>query len=207
MTATEMTVTIVETLPAPGDKACGLVWDGESFWFFELKDELLHQINRKGALIKSFLLKNACCDTAFDGNHLLQGSPDQHKILFIDPADGTIVKSLTTKDKCSGLCHDGNNYFRGSWTRHEIIQFDGETGEDIHVIETGSSTSGIAFDGKFFWHGGEIDGDNYLFKVSPAKGLVDRLEVNFTVCGLTYDGTHLWAADGTNHRLVKLKIE
>ena len=104
MTAVKLTVKVVEAIPAPGKNACGLVWDGSVFWFFDHGRQMLHKIDREGEILKEFIIKNACCDTAFDGEYLLQGAPDHHQILVINPADGKIIQKIPTQDKCSGLC-------------------------------------------------------------------------------------------------------
>ena len=117
------------------------------------------------------------------------------------------MRRLKTPDKTSGLCTDGTNWYRGSWTRHEIIRFDPRTGDELGKVSTGASTSGIAWDGEYLWHGGEIDGRNFLFKVDRQKGEVERYSADFTICGLTFDGDSLWAADGDRNLFVQIQPE
>lgn len=205
MTAVK-TVKIIESIPTPGKATCGLAWCQDAFWCFDRELNALLKVDLNGGIIKQHQLKNGCCDTAYDGTYIWQASPDNHQIMLINPENGNVEKTIETKDKCSGLCYNGTDYLRGSWTRKEVILFDPKTGHDIHAIPTGSPTSGLTCDGKNIWHGGEIEGMNYLFKVNRHKETFEMIPLNFTISGLTYDGTSLWAANSTENRFVKLEI-
>ncbi len=199
-------VTVTDSVQSPGKSACGLAWDGQTFWYYDLAVHNLFQVTLSGEVLQKIHIETACCDTTFDGKYIWQASPSTLQIFILDPENGDVVKTLDTPDKCSGLCCSGPNFVRGSWTRKEIIYFDEENGEEIRSIKTGASTAGIAFDGSCFWHGGEIDGVSYLFKVNPKTEKHEKFVLDFTISGLTFDGESLWAADGTNNRFVKLEI-
>ncbi len=200
-------IALLRTVPSPGTQACGLAWDGEAFWYFDLKVKTLFRVAMDGKVIKTHELGCGCCDTAFDGRNIWQAEPDQRMILVIDPGSGKVVRKLQTPDKTSGLCTDGTNWYRGSWTRQEIIRFDPRTGDELGAAPTGASTSGMAWDGSHIWHGGEIEGNNFLFKVDRQKGEVVRYAADFTICGLTFDGESLWAADGDRNLFVQIQPE
>lgn len=206
MTATSQ-IRISKTISSPGTAACGLAWDGETFWYYDLAVHTLFQVAVSGKVLKEIYLESACCDTTFDGQYIWQASPSTLKIYILNREDGTVVRTLDTPDKCSGLCYTGTEFVRGSWVRKELIFFDRDSGKELKSIKTGASTSGIAYDGTFFWHGGEIDGESYLFKVDPKTEKFEQFPVEFSISGMTYDGTSLWAADGTNNKFVKLEIE
>ncbi len=199
-------VIVTKSVSSPGTSACGLAWDGKTFWYYDLSVHTLFQVSTSGEVIQKIHIETACCDTAFDGQYIWQASPLTLQIFIINPENGRVVRTLETQDKCSGLCCSGPGFVRGSWTRKELIYFDPENGEEIRSIQTGASTSGIAFDGSSFWHGGEIDGENYIFKVNPKTEEVEKFPLEFTISGLTFDGKSLWAADGTNNKFVKLEI-
>lgn len=202
---TVASIAVLKSIPSPGTQACGLAWDGEAFWYFDLKVKSLFRVAMDGTVLRQFELGCGCCDTAFDGRHIWQAEPEQRQILVVEPATGKIVRRLRTPDKTSGLCTDGTNWYRGSWTRHEVIQFDPRTGAEIKAVPTGASTSGLAWDGEHLWHGGEIDGSNFLFQVDRGKGEIGRYSIDFTVCGLTFNGDSLWAADGDHDLFVQLQ--
>lgn len=206
MTAVKQ-VFVTDEVQSPGKSACGLVWDGKTFWYYDLAVHILFQVSKTGEVLQEIHIETACCDTAFDGKYLWQASPSTLQIFIIDPEDGTVVRTLETQDKCSGLCCSGPGFVRGSWIRKELIYFNPENGEELRSIKTGASTSGIAYDGSCYWHGGEIDGASFLFKVNPKTEEVEKIPIDFTISGLTYDGKSLWAADGTNNKFVKLEIE
>ncbi len=206
MTALKQVI-ITKSILSPGISACGLTWDGKTFWSYDLAVHTLFQVSTSGEVLKEIHIEAACCDTAFDGKYVWQASPSTMQIFIIDPENGRVVRTLETQDKCSGLCCTESDFVRGSWIRKEIIYFNRENGEEIRSIQTGASTSGIAFDGSCFWHGGEINGENFLFKVNPNTEEVEKFPLDFTISGLTYDGKSLWAADGTNNKFVKLEIE
>ncbi len=199
-------VIITESVKSPGRSACGLAWDGESFWYYDLAEHTLFQVALSGEVLKKYYIESACCDTTFDGQHVWQASPTTMQIYILNPHDGSVVRTLDTPDKCSGLCYTGNEFVRGSWIRKEIIFFDPEDGKELRAIKTGASTSGLTFDGSFFWHGGEIDGESFLFKVDPKTGEIEKFSVEFSISGMTFDGESLWAADSSNNRFVKLEI-
>ena len=205
MTAAKQ-ITITESIQSPGTSACGLAWDGDTFWYYDLAVHSLFQVSLSGEVLQKIHIESACCDTTFDGTNVWQASPSTMRIFIVNPEDGSIVRTIDTPDKCSGLCFTGTDYVRGSWTRKELIYFNPDNCEEIRSIKTGASTSGIAFDGRLFWHGGEIDGASYLFKVDPHTEKFEKYPTNFIISGLTYDGGSLWAADGTNNKFVKLEI-
>lgn len=206
MTAVKQVI-VSESIPSPGTSACGLAWDGKTFWYYDLAVHTLFQVSLSGEVLQKVHIESACCDTAFDGKYIWQASPSTLKIYLIDPENGTVVRTLNTHDKCSGLCFTGKEFVQWSWTRKEIIYFNQESGEEVRSIKTGASTTGIAFDGKCFWHGGEIDGESFLFKVDPKTEECEEFQIGFSISGMTYDGESLWAADGTNNKFVKLEIE
>ena len=206
MSATKQ-ITVIDSVPSPGTSACGLAWDGQSFWYYDLAVHSLFQVSVTGEVLKKYFIESACCDTTFDGRNIWQASPSTLQIFIINPEDGTVVRTLDTPDKCSGLCFTGENFVRGSWTRKEIIYFDPDNCQEIRAIKTAASTSGLTFDGSLFWHGGEIEGKSFLFSVDPITEIVEKFPIGFTVSGMTFDGKSLWAADGTNNKFVKLEIE
>ncbi len=205
MTVTKQ-INVIDSVKSPGTSACGLAWDGQNFWYYDLAAHTLFQVSLAGEILQEIHIETACCDTTYSGGHIWQASPSTKQIFIINPEDGSVVRTIDTPDKCSGLCFTGKDYVRGSWTRKEIIYFDEENGEEIRSIKTGASTTGIAFDGSCFWHGGEIDGVSYLFKVNPNTEKFEKFPLDFTISGLTFDGSSLWAADGTKNKFVKLEI-
>lgn len=196
----------LQTVPLPAGSVSGLAFDGTSLFFCDQGKQIIYRISMTGDVIASFPLPNCGGDTEHDGQLLWQ-SVATGGIVLIEPASGKEVRRLSLPDESTGLCTDGYYWYRGTLKRSEIIRFDPESGEELGTIPTVGQPEGFAYDGQYLWHGSRTPEASLLVKIDLEKELlIDQITLPFGISGLTYDGRDLLAADGSNHRLVRIPV-
>jgi hypothetical protein len=173
----------------------------------------IYKYNTSGQLVSSipvslnffssYIVRSAAL-TIYNNNIWITALNDSAKFYLLNISDGSIVGDVPRYSfNCLAMCYD-NNYF---W----MIQ---NGGSYIHKLDTiGNNISTFYYSDSDQLFLGITVKDNYLYaayateirKIDPVngsiinKGMIGNGTAEYTVCGLTYDGTYFWVVTNSQY--------
>jgi hypothetical protein len=191
----------VREFPAPGERLCGLAWDGQHLWHSDAGEERIYCFDpRGGTIVRSFRCPHVRTCLAWDGASLWQVAGKPKRLKCLDPADGYVRRELELGSEAAcGVEIDGGTF----WLTHEEGRIELRSLDDGRVLRELDALpriAGITLAGGVLWYA--VDHLSLLVAVDPETGRERvRCEVAGIPTGLTWDGTHLWYADIGERRI------
>ena len=188
--------------PVPGEKLCGLAWDGHHLWHSDAGEERIYCFDpQDGNILRSFGCPNVRTCLAWDGTSLWQVAGQPKRLKCLDPADGYVRRELELGSEAAcGVEIDGGAF----WLTHEEGRIELRSLDDGQVLREFDALpriAGITLADGVLWYA--VDHLSLLVAVDPETGEERvRHEVDGIPTGLTWDGTRLWYADIAERRIV-----
>lgn len=204
------TVPVMRSLPAPGDYACGLTFDGEHLWFSDQDAGKIFAVDpATGAVVRELDCPMVRADLAFHDGRLCQVGGRPKRVVVVDPATGAIVAEKPVRPSNGRLCgiEMGPD---GMWMclrNPPVLQLrDVETMTVRRELPVEGSPSGLTYvDGIVLY--GEFD-EGIVRAVDTGTGeMLATVAVEGRPTGMTWDGEHVWYCDFSARSVRAIRLD
>jgi outer membrane protein assembly factor BamB len=191
----------VHTVPAPGERLCGVAWDGRHLWHSDAGTERIYCLDPgSGRVLRELACPVRTC-LAWDGRRLWQVAGRPKRLRCLDPEDGSTVRELPLEsERACGVEIDGRRF----WSTNDEGWLELRSLADGALLRTHRADpriAGVTVARGLVWYA--VDERSLLVAVDRDTGEErQRHRVEGTPTGLTFDGDRLWYADLAGRRLV-----
>ncbi|MDZ7698922.1 MAG: matrixin family metalloprotease [Deltaproteobacteria bacterium] len=213
---------VVDTITAPDDETCGLVWDNGYLWASEggsatTYPGIIFKIDTAGNILSSFdapgksSLGSRPMGLAFDGTYLWSVDYLDDKIYELSKSGAVIGSIPAPSGISSGLAWDGTNLWVSEWFSYKIYKLNPENGQVLMSFNAPDFEEeypyGLAWDGTHLW----VSTSNGIYMLDPATGAVlescnDSAFKYGRAYGMTWDGQYLWGGSWVSNSIIKIDV-
>ncbi|MBN1852894.1 MAG: hypothetical protein JW829_09225 [Pirellulales bacterium] len=200
---------VIQEYSSPGNRSCGLAFDGRLLWVSDRNSDSLVGIDPADGREKQRIASPGFQveELAADGKCLWALDTETNMALKLNLESGITEHMISLPcNNPQGLAFDGKYLWVADNKQRRLFQFSTEDGTTItDIMAPSSEPYGLAFDGKYLWVSDRAS--DMIYMVWPANGdVVAALESPSKFPrGLAYDGKNLWNVDFQSNKLYGIK--
>ncbi len=199
---------VVQTIPV-GHIPDGISSDGTHVWVSNGGGSSVTELNASdGDVVDTIALGSQPAGISSDGTHVWVADGTSNSVTELNTSDGSTVRTIPVGSDPVGISSDGTHVWVANVGSDTVTELNASNGSVVRTIGApvkGAMGVAISSNGTDVWVvnlGGLPD---TVAEISAANGaIVNRVAVGDDPLAVSYDGDHVWVANGGNDTVTQL---